>query len=112
MNKIPGVNKGKKFSKKWRENLSKGHKGLFLRESHPRWAGDKAKYSAYHEWLRRTYGRANKCENLLCSKKSNNYHWALLKGREHSHKRANYCMLCVSCHKLYDKYNYEITAPH
>lgn len=57
-------------------------------------------YDAIHKWLRNNYGNANKCEHKRCESKI--YHYALLKGKVHEHKRENYIMLCPKCHFDYD----------
>jgi len=106
-------NKGKKMSREFRANVSKAQTGMKrpltskrLKElkyyESPRYKGDDAGYSAYHKWLEKYYGKANKCEGKDCNKKSKMFHWALIKGKKHSHKRENYMMLCASCHQKYD----------
>jgi hypothetical protein len=59
-------------------------------------------YHAIHKWLARKYGKAYKCENKDCFKKSNDYEWALLKGKKIEYKRENFIQLCKSCHIKYD----------
>jgi hypothetical protein len=60
-------------------------------------------YFRIHDWLKRKYGRASKCENDLCqSKNPKRFEWALLKGMDHDFNRDNYIMLCPSCHRKYD----------
>lgn len=77
------------------------------------WKGEKAGYFAFHEWIRKYYGRANKCEKPNCKYprtnkrgqtiyKPKSFQWALIHGKEHGHIRENYMMLCASCHKKYD----------
>src|SRR5437879_3938997 len=58
-------------------------------------------YYAIHDWLRRYYRKADRCENPLCEGKSKIYHWALLKGKEYDHKRENFWKLCLPCHRKY-----------
>lgn len=55
-----------------------------------------------HGWLKFIYGKANKCESKKCNHKSKHYVWAKLKNKEYDFKRANFWMLCASCHRLYD----------
>ena len=69
------------------------------------WKGKDASYFAFHMWLRKTYGPANKCEGK--SKRRGHrfpkrFEYALIHGKEHDHKRENYKMLCCSCHRIYD----------
>lgn len=59
-------------------------------------------YTAVHDWLRRHYGRPDRCESPTCSGRSTIYHWAKLHGVDYEHKRENFIMLCVSCHHIYD----------
>lgn len=71
-------------------------------KEHYRWKGDKATYGAFHTWLKVNFGKADRCENSNCEKKSINYNWALLKEKDYEHKRINFWMLCISCHRKYD----------
>ena len=71
-------------------------------KGHINWKGDNADYTTFHAWLKRMYGKANKCENSMCPKKSTNYQWALKKGKKYSHNKTHYFQLCIPCHKRYD----------
>lgn len=87
--------------------FEKGHipfnKGkVHLKEANnPNWKGDEVGYTALHDWLRKNFGKANKCEicKILIAKK---YEWALLKGKEYERKRENFWQLCSKCHTKYD----------
>ena len=76
-------------------------------EKHWHWKGNNVGYRAIHQWLKRNYGLATRCEN--CGKtgirKNNKWtiEWALLKGKNYMKQRDNYWMLCISCHRKYDK---------
>jgi len=59
-------------------------------------------YALVHNWLRRKYGAASKCDNQDCPKKSVGFHYALIKGKEYKKDRSNFMMLCRSCHAKYD----------
>ena len=59
-------------------------------------------YFNIHNWLRKRYGKANKCESKTCNGKSKSFHWALKKEHELQRDRKVFFMLCQSCHKLYD----------
>lgn len=59
-------------------------------------------YCNVHQWLRRTFGAANKCEGICCSGVSRKFEYALLKGKVYEKKRDNFIMLCHSCHIKYD----------
>lgn len=60
-------------------------------------------YSTLHTWLRLHFGRADRCENLQCTKKSKKFNYAKIKGYEYEYKRENFVMLCASCHFYYDE---------
>lgn len=62
----------------------------------------KGDYEKIHYWLRKNYGKANKCENKDCLGKSTRFEWALLKKHKYDFKRDNFLMLCKSCHTKYD----------
>ena len=59
-------------------------------------------YSSVHYWLKTNFGKADKCENPNCLKKSNFYTWALKREKEYECKRKNFIKLCRSCHVKYD----------
>jgi len=61
-------------------------------------------YQAIHKWLKKNFGKPNKCQNPLCDKTRDKFHYALLKNKKHEHKRENYIMLCTKCH-----FNYDVT---
>jgi len=61
------------------------------------------KYFNIHQWIKRHYGKADKCENPKCkSINSKRFEWALLNGKQHDRNINNYIQLCSSCHKIYD----------
>lgn len=66
-------------------------------------------YRVIHFWLSKKYGKASHCENPNCLRKSFNYNWALLKGKEYEFKRENFIQLCRSCHILYDRDEFTIS---
>ncbi len=59
-------------------------------------------YVNIHLWLRKEYGKANKCEMESCDEKSKRFSWALKRGKKYEKKRNNFIQLCHSCHKKYD----------
>lgn len=71
-------------------------------KNNPSWKGDNAGYKAIHEWLRKNFGSANRCENKNCDKTSKNFHWAKKKRKKYTHDRNAFIQLCVKCHKKYD----------
>ncbi len=60
-------------------------------------------YHAVHFWLRKHYGKADKCENPECQHTSTRYDWALIHGMEYDYNRNNFVKLCRVCHQLYDR---------
>ena len=71
-------------------------------KSTPNWKGDDVKYQGLHKWLRNHYGKADKCENVNCSKKSNTFDWANVSG-EYKRDINDYIKLCRSCHINMDR---------
>lgn len=118
----PTWSKGKKFSSKYKENLSEAHlgqkawnKGIKLtaqqkvnqvipkpkfKEDNAAWKGDKVGYSALHRWVQKNYGQPSECENCGTMEKRM-YHWANLSGN-YLRVRTDWKRLCVPCHKAYD----------
>lgn len=88
--------------KKGRIPWNKG-KSLPKGEKANNWKGDDISYIGIHAWLRRTYGKAAKCENPKCEAEDvKRFEWALKKGFEYERKRENFIQLCKSCHVEYD----------
>lgn len=65
--------------------------------------GENSGYLTVHQWLRRTYGNADRCENLTCECKSSKYDYALLRGKGYERDRTHFIMLCKDCHSAYDR---------
>lgn len=83
--------------RKMRDNNAKGMKGKIGVDNHG-WKGDRAKYQAKHTWIRRNWGKADKCENNSCTYDSPKiYHWANVSG-DYLRDRSDWIMLCPSCH--------------
>jgi len=85
---------------------------LQVGEKHGMWKGDKVGYVALHRWLRRHYGKPDRCEKIGCKYprmgdkkrlmiKPKRYEWANVSGR-YLRERANWMQMCTSCHKIYD----------
>lgn len=72
---------------------------------HHMWKGEKAKHSAKHTWIRNSFGRAYKCENLDCKKESKKFDWANLSSN-YFRDKSDYKMLCRKCHSIMDKSKY------
>lgn len=62
----------------------------------------KSEYRVIHSWIQYRYGRASKCENKKCQRKSAMFNWCLKKGKKYERKRENFFELCKSCHSKYD----------
>lgn len=71
-------------------------------ENHGNWKGDNIGYFAIHIWLKKTFGGATICENVMCAGLSERFEWSLLKGKSYERKRENFWQLCQSCHRYYD----------
>ena len=65
----------------------------------------KSRISLIHQWLRKKYGKAYMCDNRLCPKKSKNFDYCLISGKEHKKNRKHYRTMCRSCHYKYDYKN-------
>jgi hypothetical protein len=60
-------------------------------------------YFNIHQWLKRHYGKASKCENKGCiNTAATKFEWALKKGMNHERNINNYLQMCISCHRAYD----------
>jgi len=79
----------------WRSKHFKG-------EKHPLFNPKTTNYAAVHDWMLKTFGKANKCESLKCKKDSKGFVWALKKGKIYERKRQNFKRLCYKCHFQYD----------
>lgn len=75
---------------------------MLKNEKHPLWKGDKVSYKGLHLWLKRNFGKANKCEHCY-NPVAKRYEWALIKGKKYQHKRENFIQLCTKCHHNYDE---------
>ena len=59
-------------------------------------------YSSYHNWIRKNYGRADKCSNIDCRKICKKYEWSHIHGKPMEKNIESFRMMCISCHRLYD----------
>ncbi len=59
-------------------------------------------YAKVHYWLRKTYGKADKCQSLKCTGVSKIYNYALIRDKTYEKVRKNFKLLCRSCHSKYD----------
>jgi len=93
--------------------LSEKHKLKLVKHGSDHWAWKEelASYGAFHKWLVKNFGSASRCESINCPKlPTRRYEYALLDGKEHSHKRENYRMLCIPCHRSYDSRRNKLNA--
>lgn len=97
------VDCGKKLGNPWANKTSRCSRCSRLGVLHSQWAGDKPNYFTLHSWTLRIFGKAQKCENKLCLKRSKTFDWALR--RDHKYERGvkNFMQLCRSCHTRYDR---------
>lgn len=103
--------KGLKIAKKYcshscsvKAQHIRGEIGFELKgEKSINWKGLNLSYGGLHNWIKRAYGKAKKCENLLCLGRSKDYTWAKIKGKKYVRKIENFMQLCRSCHISYDK---------
>ena len=65
------------------------------------WQGNKVGYHGIHDWLRKNFGKASKCENKKCSGKSSTYQWASKNGK-YIRNKDEFWQLCRSCHNIFD----------
>ena len=68
---------------------------------------EKSNYVAVHKWLKKTYGKASKCESSNCQSTSKLFDWSLIRGFVYEKERKNFHMLCRICHIIYDKTSIE-----
>jgi hypothetical protein len=98
--------KGKKLSNEHKLNIKNSCK---YGEKNKSWKGENAGYFSIHDWIKKYFGKANKCENrendvlnFTCSNKSNIFQWAKKRNHRYSRLIEDYYQLCVSCHSKYD----------
>lgn len=95
-----------------REKMSKARKGIIFGDKIWNWKGDDVSYAGLHMWVKRKFGKPNKCENSFCKYprfdakgrimvKPKRYEWAN-KSRKYIRIREDWIMLCVSCHRRFD----------
>lgn len=77
----------------------KGHTG-FRDEANGQWKGDKAGYTAIHDWVYIHLGTPKKCEGCD-TKTAKKYEWANLSGK-YERIASDWKRLCTSCHRKHD----------
>lgn len=63
---------------------------------------EKFRVANVHQWLKKNYGKSNRCELCGDGSRAARYEWALIDGKSHEKARDNYMMLCTLCHRKYD----------
>lgn len=123
--KMSSIMKEKGFLKgsvPWNKGLHiKGHKHTSeakqkISESKLKLYTDKTKHPSYqhgisysedyqriHAWLKENYGKADKCDNIKCLRKSKTFDYAKLTNKDYKPDRNNYIMLCRICHTKMNK---------
>jgi len=59
-------------------------------------------YNKIHSWIRKTKGKANRCDNIACRKVSTVFQHALKNECNYDYKEENFIQLCGMCHSAYD----------
>ena len=73
-------------------------------EMQSNWRGDDATICAKHEHIRKSYGKADHCDNPRCSGKSKKFEWSKKDhNTPYTRNIDEYQQLCNSCHQRYDK---------
>lgn len=62
-------------------------------------------HTAVHNWLRKHFGKADRCSRKKCKKLSNRFEWCLLKDKEYKKIRKNFIKMCRMCHREYDNWS-------
>ena len=81
-------------------------------DKHPNWRADQTGYGNKHSWLKRNYGKANRCKNKGCVYPRTNsngkvllkpkrFDWANI-SQKYKRELSDWTQLCGSCHKKYD----------
>lgn len=73
-------------------------------DKNPNWKNNGLCYGSIHRWIRKYYGKANRCDNYpnCIWKNPHHYEWANLSGK-YNKDRNDWKMLCVSCHVRMDR---------
>lgn len=89
--------------KKGKPSLRKGRKFPDTQgEKHFAWKGEKAGLIPKHLWIKRYYGKANKCQNPCCKYANpKRYEWANISGK-YLRDISDWMQLCPSCHRKID----------
>ena len=86
--------RGKKLTKKHKENLSRA----IIGSKNPNWKGEKVGYTALHEWIKRRIKKPDLCE---CCKKRRSIDLSN-KSEEYKRDLSDWEWICRSCHMIKD----------
>lgn len=76
-----------------------GHSGM-VGLNNPLWKGDDAGYGSKHDWIKKWYGEAIKCEDCGTTT-AKKYDWANISGK-YLRDRSDWKRLCRKCHHKMD----------
>jgi hypothetical protein len=76
----------------------------------PSWKGEMVTINALHNWIRKNFGRAIKCERCGCVE-NKRYDWSN-KDHKYSRNRKDWQMMCRGCHQKYDYKFLNRTIPY
>ena len=93
--------KGMRGHTAWNKGLKPDY---VQKENHPMWKGDSAGYVAIHMWLKKYYGKPDRCENDP-THKAKRFEWANTTGT-YTRNIKDYQQLCPSCHRRMDWGNF------
>jgi len=112
--KISEAQKGKRRTPAHRKAISEANKGKHIitpdhrkkllanaryhsGSDHHSWRGDAVGYGGVHQWLYKTYGKADRCDRCG-TLEAKRYEWANI-SLEYKRDRTDWEMLCTSCHR-------------
>ena len=77
-------------------------KGDMIGDKNNNWKGNRVGYYGLHTWIFRQLGKASRCTDKNCKKKSKRYEWANKSGK-YLRELTDWIELCKICHVKYDK---------
>lgn len=90
---------GKNVSRNSKKGRCKSclNKNLFG-SNNPNWKDSGLTYTAIHRWIKKYYGKADRCENKKCNYENpHHYEWDNI-SEKYLKDRKDWQRLCVSCH--------------
>ncbi len=96
------MRKGQKnpHTPEWNKKISESQKG----EKGNNWKGALACYNSVHYFVRRNFGKPNKCEHCKGIFEGRKVEWANKSG-QYRRDRDDWIRLCAKCHRKFDKEN-------